>query len=247
LLVVTGALIAATPTIGEWMGQWSQHRDAIEVDATRTRYLWAAEAGYAAQSTVFEDSLVSFEIGALPRNSAGIEIPPARPVVDARPTVHNAIASPEAVVSISGADETVPEPTGPPLAIRIPTIGVDQAVVDGVGRADLRNGPGHYPGTALPGQHGNMVISGHRTTYTKPFYDIDALAPGDSVFVDTASGSFEYLVTESWVVDPSDVTPLESTAEATLTMTTCTPRGSASQRLIVRAVLVGGGGSIAGV
>lgn len=232
-LVILGGLLMATPLIGEWFGDWSQYQQAVEVDAARTRYLWATEAGYASQSAAFEDSLVSFEVGARPIDARGIELPPtvtaqevSRPVVESPPGT----AAPP--------DEPEPVHTDPPLAIRIPVIEVDQAVVEGVGRSDLRNGPGHYPGTALPGQPGNMVISGHRTTYTKPFHDLDLLVTGDSVFVDTASGTFEYVVVESWVVEPDNVTPLAATAEPALTLTTCTPKGSARQRLIVRALLV---------
>lgn len=242
VLMVAGALLVAVPTTGEWLGEWSQHRQAVEVDAQRTRYLWSATAGYATQSAAFEDSIVAFEFGARPRNAAGAELLPTnRPVrsIDASLTV----APPSTLL----AAEPAVAVAEPPLAIRIPSIGVDQAVVDGVSRSHLRNGPGHYPGTALPGQPGNMVISGHRTTYTRPFYALDLLEAGDSVFVDTASGTFEYVVTEAWVVDPNDVSPLDATEEAALTLTTCTPKGSARQRLIVRAELAGPGAPDGGI
>ncbi len=84
-----------------------------------------------------------------------------------------------------------------------------------------------------------MVISGHRTTYTRPFHDVDLLAPGDPIIIDTPSGSFRYIVERQYVVEPTDLSPLLATEEATLTLTTCTPKGSARQRLIVVARLDG--------
>ena len=106
-------------------------------------------------------------------------------------------------------------------------------------RDDLKIGPGHYPGTAYPGYSGNVVVSGHRTTFTKPFYDIDLLQPGDAIVLDTPTASYRYIVQHQYVVAPTDLSPLRATDEATLTLTTCTPKGSARERLIVVARLDG--------
>lgn len=133
--------------------------------------------------------------------------------------------------------------------IKIPKIGVDQVVVEGVQVEDLKKGPGHYPGTALPGQIGNMVIAGHRTTYGAPFNRLDELAIGDEIIVYNATGPFKYRVTESKVVLPTAVEVLNPSADARLTLSTCNPKFSARQRLIIVAVLEGtptgiqGGGS----
>src|SRR5205085_1071336 len=90
--------------------------------------------------------------------------------------------------------------------LRIPKIGLDSIVVNGVGRSDLRKGPGHYPDTPLPGQRGNAAIAGHRTTYGAPFGNLDQLAPGDSIIVRTLEGVFEFRVAQKpLVVDPSDL------------------------------------------
>ena len=73
-------------------------------------------------------------------------------------------------------------PDGGPLArLVIPSIGLDQVVVQGTDTADLREGPGHYPSTPYPGQPGNVAIAGHRTTYAHPFYDLNELVPGDTI------------------------------------------------------------------
>ena len=133
-----------------------------------------------------------------------------------------------------------PAPTGTAVAIiKIPKIGVEKAVVEGVSLSDLKKGPGHYPETPLPGQPGNAAIAGHRTTYGAPFFDLDELQPGDTVFVTTKQGSFRYEVTEKKTVRPKDVSVLDRTDDNRLTLTTCHPRFSARQRLIVIAALQG--------
>lgn len=131
---------------------------------------------------------------------------------------------------------------GDPIALlRIPKIGVDNAVVEGVGLGDLKKGPGHFPETPMPGQLGNAAIAGHRTTYGQPFYRLDELGAGDRIEVDTRFGSFVYEVTDTFVVEPSEyskVIPTTDQTVATLTLATCTPRYTANQRLIVTATLV---------
>jgi sortase A len=131
--------------------------------------------------------------------------------------------------------------------IYFPTLGKDQVrvVVEGVGVEDLKKGPGHYPGTALPGQLGNLVISGHRTTYGAPFRRVDDLDRGDAIVVETRSAYFTYRVRRVFPVSPKAVEvtyPVPYRREAVprerlLTLTTCHPPYSAKQRLIVQAVL----------
>ena len=129
--------------------------------------------------------------------------------------------------------------------IGIPKIGLDKFVVEGVDVDDLRKGPGHYPSTQMPGHEGNSAIAGHRTTYEAPFGDLDQLAAGDEIRVVTVQGEFRYKVTEQLVVDPSQVEVLDPTPDparaghqlSTLTLTTCNPKYSAEQRLIIRAQL----------
>jgi len=141
-----------------------------------------------------------------------------------------------------------PPPEGDAVArIRILKIGVDAIVVNGVSRDDLRRGPGHYPNTPLPGQEGNSAIAGHRTTYGAPFGNLDQLAPDDLIEVRTLQGNFRFRVTEQRIVAPSDVSVLDPTPKspdnpsgglaATLTLTTCNPKYSASQRLVIKADL----------
>lgn len=125
----------------------------------------------------------------------------------------------------------VPSPTF--ARIRIPKVGLDSLIFEGVDLDTLSRGPGHWPGSALPGRVGNMVIAGHRVTWTRPFYDLDMLAPGDVVEV----GAYRYVVDRSFVVDPEDVWIIDPTPDATLTMFACHPKHSAAQRIVVIAQL----------
>jgi len=133
-----------------------------------------------------------------------------------------------------------PPPEGRAIAmIEIPAIEVDKAVVQGVAPADLAEGPGHYPDTPMPGEAGNVAIAGHRTTYGGPFYGLGRLRPGDLILLTTRQGSFRYRVVRSFRVLPTDVAVVAPTKEAMLTLTTCAPRFSARERLVVQARLVG--------
>lgn len=117
-------------------------------------------------------------------------------------------------------------------------------VVQGVSLGDLQRGPGHYPGTALPGDTGNFAVAGHRTTYGAPFFNLDQLREGDEVVVTARSGKrYTYRVrrqeivapSETWVITPD---PLNlGKGKKTLTLTTCNPRFSNAERLIVFAEL----------
>jgi len=123
----------------------------------------------------------------------------------------------------------------------IPKLGVDAVVVEGVDAASLRRGPGHYPGTALPGERGNVGIAGHRTTWGRWFRNLHQLEPGDIILLVTRTATYWYCVTGKWVTHAYDWSVVEPTPAPALTLTTCEPPGQAKQRLIVRAVLVAPG------
>lgn len=129
---------------------------------------------------------------------------------------------------------------GDPIArIEMPTIGVDDIVVAGVEKSDLKKGPGHYPETPMPGQLGNAAIAGHRTTYGQPFFDVDKLRNGDEIIVTTVDGRYVYRVTGQQIVSPSDyevVATLDPT-KATLTLTSCHPKYTARERIIITSEL----------
>jgi len=111
-------------------------------------------------------------------------------------------------------------------------------VVEGTGASALRAGAGHYPNTPLPGEEGNVAIAGHRTTYGKPFANLDRLKVGDEIFLETPVGKYTYRVTKDpFPVEANDFSVIAQTPGHTLTLTTCHPKGSARQRLVVKAEL----------
>lgn len=113
-------------------------------------------------------------------------------------------------------------------------------VFEGVDTETLRMGPGHMPNTPIPGQPGNAVISGHRTTYGRPFFDLDLLAVGDRIEVETAIGTHVYEVRDTEIVAPTDIWVTDPRPGGWLTLTTCNPKFSARERLIVFAEMVSG-------
>jgi sortase A len=146
----------------------------------------------------------------------------------------------------SGSNETEAELSVPPGGaidhMVIPRIGLNKYVVQGVQVDDLMKGPGHYPQTVMPGQAGNAAIAGHRTTYGAPFFDLNELSVGDPIYVtDLAGRTFTYQVSQApRVVSPTDVSVLDPTRFAELTLTTCNPRFEATSRLVVVARLSSG-------
>lgn len=132
--------------------------------------------------------------------------------------------------------------------IRAERIDLDQFIVEGVDPVQLQAGPGHYPGTPMPGMMGNSSVAGHRTTWGAPFNRIDELLPGDEVEVDMPWGTATYVVDPQddgeggeighFIVDPSVVEVLDQDGSNRLTLTSCHPKFSARLRIIVTATLV---------
>jgi sortase A len=129
--------------------------------------------------------------------------------------------------------------------IWFPTLRLHYVVVEGVTREDLKKGPGHYPTSARIGAVGNVVISGHRTTYLAPFNRVDELHAGDPIVLETQGFWYTYTVTSETVVKPTAIevtypVPYHLGRKPTqrlLTLTTCNPKYSATTRLIVHATL----------
>lgn len=126
--------------------------------------------------------------------------------------------------------------------MRIPKIGVEVLVVEGTTPAALRAGAGHYVDSPLPGEPGNVAIAGHRTTYGRPLNRMDELVEGDVVELETPFAVYTYKAVPAfgghgnpWVVPPTDFSVLAADGvRSLLTLTTCHPKGSARQRLIMR-------------
>jgi sortase A len=146
------------------------------------------------------------------------------------------------------ADLPVPENGDPIGRIRIPAIGVDFIVIQGVDISDLKEGPGHFPQTPLPGQPGNVALAGHRTTYLAPFARLDELRPGDEITFETVQGTFTYTVDAQpaapgeepsghFIVKPTQVEILEQDGKNKVTLMACHPKYSARERIVVTGTL----------
>ena len=129
--------------------------------------------------------------------------------------------------------------------LRIPKLGLKVLVVQGTTPAALRAGAGHYVNTPLPGEVGNVGIAGHRTTFGRPFNRLDELRPGDVATLETPFALYTYKAVPAfgghdnpWVVTPNDFSVVAQGTGRLLTLTTCNPKGSARQRLVMRFSLV---------
>jgi sortase A len=128
---------------------------------------------------------------------------------------------------------------GQPLGrILIPAIGVSHVVVAGTDTSSLRLGPGHYPGTPLPGASGTVAIAGHRTTYGAPFRRLDRLGRGDRIEVRMPYGSFVYRVEQRRIVPPTALWVTRRTSYDRLILSACHPLYSAAKRIVVFARLI---------
>jgi len=189
------------------------------------------------------------------------------PVVEAPRTTEPEPAPADPAPQPEPAPPAIDVGIGDPFAVlHIPGLSADYArvIVEGVSQVELQQGPGHYIDTAMPGEPGNFAVAGHRVGHGAPFLDLDRLLPGDPIVVETETHWFVYRVlgdpaTGSFtgdpsgipgrqIVRPSDVQVISPTpggppdgpaGDAYMTLTTCHPKYSAQQRLIIHARLDG--------
>jgi sortase A len=122
--------------------------------------------------------------------------------------------------------------------IRIPSIGVEKVMVQGTDEAALRNGPGHYPATPLPGRHGTVGVAGHRTTYGAPFRHLDGVRPGDRIVLAMPYGTFTYRAQRTRIVPSDALWITDRVGYDRLVLSACHPLYSATHRIVVFARLV---------
>ncbi len=217
----------------------SRAQDGLESDFEIARLAYADFAE--------DNGLSASEVGRTNRpETIVLATPEDNPVIEggSGPATEDLPATPVASVP----DELKPKAGDAMGVIRIPRLGVDKVMIAGIRRDDLRQGPGHYPSTPLPGQAGNAGIAGHRTTYGAPFGDIDLLVPGDQIVAETFQGTFYYevlpqtsadgAVSGHAIVSPYEVQVLDDYGDNRITLTACHPKYSARQRIIVQAKLV---------
>lgn len=138
-----------------------------------------------------------------------------------------------------GALSVDPAPGSPVALMTIPRLGLRQLVVEGSSPQDLKSGPGHLGVSPLPGEFGNAVLLGRRTTYGAPFRDLNRIRVGDRISVTTGQGEFTYRVTHVGRTAAGDADPLRGTLDSRLTLVTSDPSYVFSGRLMVVAMLQG--------
>jgi sortase A len=147
--------------------------------------------------------------------------PSAPPAVPVRPPANDYAHEPHIVIG----------------SIEIPKLGLAMALNQGISLTSIDRGPSHWPGTAMPGDNGNVVVAGHRVTHGGPFRNIDQLQPGDEVIFTTEGRRSVYRVTGSEVVTPDAMRIVDQTPDATGTLFACHPPGSARYRYVVKLAL----------
>lgn len=139
----------------------------------------------------------------------------------------------------SPSDSHAAEPIVEIGTISIPKIGVEMTMFEGIRLTTLDHGPGHWPGSALPGADGNVVVGGHRVSKHQVFRNVDQLVAGDEIIFSDAGGTHVYQVDRVEIVEPTDIWIIDPTDTPTATLFACHPPGSTSQRIAVFADLVG--------
>jgi sortase A len=157
-----------------------------------------------------------------PTTAPPVTAPPTLPVPEPSPADPRA-ATPEVVLG----------------TLSLPTIGVTQSLGEGVTLTAIDRGPSHWPGTALPGQTGNVVVAGHRVTHTRPFFDLDLLAVGDPLVFTMNDGTvWTYALTSIEIVGPDAMHIVEQAPGHTATLFACHPKGSAAKRIVAHFQMV---------
>jgi sortase A len=163
-----------------------------------------------------------------------------KPPVAGQDVVPNDAEIPEHLRPLMQSYANLPIPTpGPQQATRmqIAAINVDAPVVQGDSWEQLKKGIAQHIGSANPGTRGNLVVSAHNDVFGQLFKDLDQLKPGDTVVVFTADRSYTYVVSATQIVDPTDVSVMDPTENASLTLISCYPYLVDNKRIVVTAVL----------
>jgi LPXTG-site transpeptidase (sortase) family protein len=114
--------------------------------------------------------------------------------------------------------------SGTPIGrLVIPSIGMDLVMIEGTGTGDLKQGPGHWPETPFPGQLGNFVVSGHRTTYGAPFFKLNKIKVGDEIELILPYATVRYSVTRVVVVLPTEVDTVAQLGREQVSLAACHP------------------------
>ena len=237
----------------------------MAVDGGVRRRTWVRNSTAALTTTVALASVALAGCGGSdePSVDAAPEVAATAPPATDAPTTSIARASSTTSTSTSTSTTTststststttttivLPQPVAPPLDeygvepvievgwIEIPAIDVVMTMYEGIRLTTLDYGPGHWPGSAMPGQIGNTVIAGHRTSKHKVFRNLDQLVPGDEIIFDGVDGRHVYHVTGTEILGPEAMWIVDQTPAFTATLFACHPPGSTRERIVVHAEL----------
>ena len=173
------------------------------------------------------------------------QVQTARPDATAPEPLDLSLVANAAATVVDGLSADLPWPEPSPLdgraptpkvqwgTLEIPSIGLSQPFFEGVTLTAIDNGPSHWPGTAMPGQLGNTVIAGHRTTNTRPFWDLDLVQPGDELIFTMLTGErFVYTLDNVEIVDANALYIVDQSYDYRATLFACHPKGSLRQRVV---------------
>lgn len=192
---------------------------------------WASEPAQAQEQTDVAAAALTLASTAEPvveadlAPMAGVEVRiPVRPEAD--------LAAPLPVPEPAPTNAYAPTPEVRHGQLEIPAIGLSQPLFEGVTLTAINRGPSHWPGTAMPGELGNVVVAGHRTTYTKPFWALNELNPGDELIFTVGDERTVYELERIEIVASEDIHIIDQSHEHRATLFACHPRGSARQRIV---------------
>ena len=196
--------------------------------------LVAAAGGAVAGRTLSDDQVQT----AAPPATTALEPLALSLVANVATTVVDGLTADLPVPEPSPLDARAPTPKIQWGTLEIPSIGLSQPLFEGVTLTAIDNGPSRWPGTAMPGQLGNMVVAGHRTTKTRPFWDLDLVQPGDELIITMLTGErFVYTLDKVEIVDAKALRIVDQSYGYRATLFACHPKGSLRQRVVAHFTL----------
>jgi sortase A len=217
-MIISGVLLLAYP-VGTWGYTWFAQRELRQQLETGSPQIKAAAAALGAADFT-------------PVTSLGEQNQPD-PLAEAAAEYQAKVAAFKAAADAfaASADGEVGEPIG---KVVIPGVGVDVVMLEGAEKSDLREGPGHWPETPFPGQGGNFVLSGYRTTYLAPFRKLDKVKVGDEIYLVLPYVVARYTVTRVVIISPTEMEQVSQLGREQVSLAACHPLYSARQRILVQ-------------
>ena len=230
LLIVAGILVALYPLGTEVYGWWAQRELRAQ--------LAQASPAFVTSTTQLASTQPSQQASSQTPVTTEPALPSPAQVAAAQQAAQQARLDAFRLASAS-FQASVQGKSGTPIGrIVIPSIGMDVVMVEGAGTGDLKEGPGHWPETVFPGQLGNFVVSGHRTTYGAPFRKLDKIKVGDEIQLVLPYAVVRYRVTRVIVVLPTQVDEVAQLGREQVSLAACHPIYSASHRIVVQGDMI---------